>query len=173
MRSTMMDVPLTLPYALERVQRYYPHKSVVTLLPAGVDAAGKPIPARHRYTYGEMARRAKQLANALTAHGIQPGDRVATIATNNYRHLEAYFGIPVTGAVLHTVNIRLHPEQIAYIINHGQDRILLIDNVLARLLPDAHPDQALRQIIATPGDRIRNFLGGPVHETLTSLLPPE
>ncbi|WP_027481109.1 long-chain fatty acid--CoA ligase [Deinococcus pimensis] len=139
MRSTMMDVPLTLPYVLERVQRYFPHGTVTSLLAAGMDAEGRPIPAKHRYTYADMARRAKQLANALVEAGVRPGDRVATIATNSYRHLEAYFAIPCVGAVLHTVNIRLHPEQIVYIVNHAGDKVLLIDNVLARLLPAILP----------------------------------
>lgn len=139
MQSTMMDIPLTLPYVLERVARYYPEGRVVSILPVGVDETGKPIPGRHEYTYADMTRRAKQLANALTAAGIQPGDRVATLGTNHYRHLEAYFGVPITGAVLHTLNIRLHPEQLVYIINHAQDRVLLVDNVLARLLPAVLP----------------------------------
>lgn len=139
MQSTMMDVPLTLPYVLERVGRYFPHKTVTTLLPVGMDAEGKPIPGKHKYTNGDMVARAKQLANALVDAGVKPGDRVATIGTNTYRHLEAYFAIPCVGAVLHTVNIRLHPEQMIYIINHARDKVLLIDNVLARLLPAILP----------------------------------
>lgn len=139
MLSTMMHFPLTIPHILERVQRYFPDREVVSLIPAGVNEAGQPIPGKHRYTYGQMAARAKQLANALTAAGVQKGDRVATFAVNHFRHLEAYFGIPITGAVLHTVNVRLHPEQIAYIINHAQDKILLIDNVFARMLPALLP----------------------------------
>lgn len=139
MQSTMMDIPLTLPYVLEHVGKRYGGNEVVTLLPVGVDAEGKPLPGKHRYTYGEMYRRAKQLASALRAAGLHNGDRVATIAANTYRHLEVYFGVPSAGLVLHTVNIRLHPEQIVYIINHARDRVLLIDNVLARLLPAILP----------------------------------
>lgn len=139
MQSTMMDVQLNMPYLLEYVNRRFPGNTVTTLLPVGVDAEGKPVPGRHQYTYRDMYRRARQLAGALRAAGLQSGDRVATIGTNTYRHLEAYFGVPSAGLVLHTVNIRLHPEQIVYIINHAQDRVLLIDNVLARLLPAILP----------------------------------
>jgi len=139
MQSTMMDVPLTLPYVLERVGKYFGQNEVVSMLPAGLDPQGKPIPYIHRYTYAEMYKRAKQLALALQDAGIVQGDRVATLATNHYRHLEAYFGVPCMGAVLHTLNIRLHPEQLIYIINHAQDRVLLVDNVLARLLPAILP----------------------------------
>ena len=139
MQSTMMDVPLTLPYVLERVGKYFGKNQVVSMLPAGLDPQGKPIPYIHRYTYAEMYSRAKQLALALQDAGIVQGDRVATLATNHYRHLEAYFGVPCMGAVLHTLNIRLHPEQLIYIINHAQDRVLLVDNVLARLLPAILP----------------------------------
>ncbi|MBB6098949.1 fatty-acyl-CoA synthase [Deinobacterium chartae] len=135
MRSTMMDVQLTVSTILERVGTLFAQQEVVSLLPAGMDEAGRPIPAKHRCTYGDVYRRAKQLAHALTDAGIRPGDRVATLATNHFRHLEAYLGIPITGAVLHTVNVRLHPEQIVYIINHAGDRILLLDNVFARMIP--------------------------------------
>ena len=139
MQSTMMDVPLTLPYVLERVGKYFGKNEVVSMLPAGMDAQGKPIPYVHRYTYAEMYKRAKQLALALQDAGVKPGDRVATLATNHFRHLEAYFGVPCMGAVLHTLNIRLHPEQLVYIINHAQDRVLLVDNVMARMLPALLP----------------------------------
>ena len=74
-----------------------------------------------------MARRSKQLAVALGALGLERGDRVATLCWNHYQHLEAYFGIPCGGFVLHTINIRLHPEDVAYISNHGGDRVLIVD----------------------------------------------
>ncbi len=70
----------------------------------------------HRCTYGDIHRRSKQVANALTALGVKPGDRIATLAWNGYRHLELYYGVSGMGAVLHTINPRLFPEQIAYIV---------------------------------------------------------
>ena len=89
---------------------------------------------RHRTTYGEVFRRARKLANALTAAGIKPGDRVATLAWNDHRHLELYYAVSCMGAVLHTVNPRLFPEQIEYILNHAEDRLVFIDPTLLPLL---------------------------------------
>ena len=81
----------------------------------------------HRSTWGEVARRARQVANALDGLHLAAGDRVATLAWNGYRHLELYFGVSGTGRVLHTLNPRLHPEQLAWIINHADDRALCFD----------------------------------------------
>jgi fatty-acyl-CoA synthase len=81
----------------------------------------------HRYTYSDCHKRSKQLANALTTLGVKMGDRVATLAWNGYRHLEAYYAVSGSGAVLHTINPRLHPEQIAYIANHAEDLYLFFD----------------------------------------------
>jgi fatty-acyl-CoA synthase len=78
----------------------------------------------HRSTYGEVFRRAAQLANALQGAGIRAGDRVGTLAWNDYRHLELYFAVSCMGAVLHTINPRLFPEQVQYIINDAADRLL-------------------------------------------------
>ena len=93
----------------------------------------------HRCTYGDIHRRAKQVANALTALGVQRGDRVATLAWNGYRHMELYFGVSGMGAVLHTVNPRLFPEQLEYIINHAEDTVLFFDlsfvALVEKLLP--------------------------------------
>ena len=86
---------------------------------------------RHRTTYREVFRRARKLANALVAAGIKPGDRVATLAWNDYRHLELYYAVSCMGAVLHTVNPRLFPEQLEYIVNHAEDRLIFIDPTLA------------------------------------------
>ncbi|MGY2896106.1 fatty-acyl-CoA synthase [Deinococcus sp. UYEF24] len=133
--STMMDVPLTIQTILERVRTLYFAREVVSLLASGKDETGSPVPHVHRSTYGEVAARALQLANALTSLGVQPGDRVATLAVNSYRHLECYFGIPAMGAVLHTVNIRLHPDQVAWILNHAEDKVLIVENLFAGLIP--------------------------------------
>ncbi|ULH14649.1 long-chain fatty acid--CoA ligase [Deinococcus sp. KNUC1210] len=133
--STMMDVQLTVPTILERLRTLYHGREVVSLLPDGKDAAGAPIPRVHRSTYGEVARRALQLASALSSLGVQPGDRVATLAVNSHRHLEAYLGVPSMGAVLHTVNIRLHPDQTCWILNHAADRVLLIESTFVGMIP--------------------------------------
>lgn len=135
MPGNMMDVPLTIPFILERARTVYAGREVVSLLVGGRDAAGHPIPHKHRTTYGAVADRALRLGAALQALGLQPGDRVATLAVNSFRHLEAYLGVPSAGFVVHTVNIRLHPEQIAWILNHAEDRVLLIENVFAAMIP--------------------------------------
>jgi acyl-CoA synthetase (AMP-forming)/AMP-acid ligase II len=125
MRSTMMDYPLTLVHLLERAGRYYPKVEIVSRL------ADHSL---HRTTYGEFHRRARALAEALTRAGLKRGDRVATLMWNHYAHLEAYFGIPAAGGVLHTLNLRLHPDDLAYIANHAEDRFLIVDDVLMPLL---------------------------------------
>ncbi|PNY80223.1 long-chain fatty acid--CoA ligase [Deinococcus koreensis] len=135
MQGNMMDVQLGVPFILERARTLYRHREVVSLLVAGRDEAGNPIPRKHRTNYGEVADRARQLAGGLLALGLNPGDRVATLAVNSFRHLEAYLGVPSAGLVLHTVNIRLHPEQVAWILNHAEDRVLLIENVFAAMIP--------------------------------------
>ncbi|SDY11416.1 fatty-acyl-CoA synthase [Thermoactinomyces sp. DSM 45892] len=113
----MMNVPLTVPMMFEHAERYFSKKLVISRTAGGI----------HRFTYGEIAQRTRRLAHALEKLGIQKGDRVGTLAWNHHRHLEAYFAIPSIGAVLHTINIRLSPQQIAYIINHAEDKVLLID----------------------------------------------
>jgi acyl-CoA synthetase (AMP-forming)/AMP-acid ligase II len=114
----IMDEPLLLSTLLWRSERIFGDKEIVTRLGSG---------AYHRYTYADYAKRVRQLANALTALGVQVGDRVATMAWNNYRHFETSFGVPGIGAVLHTVNLRLFPEQQYYLINHAEDSILILD----------------------------------------------
>src|SRR5213079_1338840 len=81
----------------------------------------------HRYTYRDAHARARRVANALKRLGVNPGDRVATLAWNGYRHFELYFGISGIGAVCHTINPRLFHEQIEYIVNHAADRLLFLD----------------------------------------------
>ena len=134
--STMMDFQLTIPSILERAVRLHPDEELVSVLAVGVDPETKaPIPGVHRTTYGKTYPRVMQLCNALVAAGVQSGDRVATMALNSYRHYELYFAAPSIGAVCHMVNIRLPLEQIAYILNHAEDRILFIENVFAGMIP--------------------------------------
>jgi fatty-acyl-CoA synthase len=125
MRGLMMDFPLTLSAMLRRAESLFPHKTVVSR---------RADRALHRTTYGEVAGRARRLATALRSIGIRPGDRVATLAWSHHRHLEAYFGIPLAGAVLHTLNLRLHPDDLSYIAAHAQDRAILVDATLLPLL---------------------------------------
>ena len=134
--STMMDYQLTIPSILERAVRMYPATEIVSVMPVGVNPETKaPIPGVHRTTYGKTYPRVMQLCNALVAAGVQSGDRVGTMALNTYRHYELYFAAPSVGAVCHMVNIRLPLEQIAYILNHAEDRILFIENVFAGMIP--------------------------------------
>lgn len=124
MGSCMMSSPLLLDEILERAATEFPNVEIVSQM---------PDKSRHRETYGDMAARAKRLAQALTDAGIQPGDRVGTLSWNHFAHLECYFGIPAMGGVCHMINIRLPPEDIAWIINHAEDRILVVDDVLLPL----------------------------------------
>src|SRR5437870_1996093 len=117
MRSTMPDFPLTLQHFLWRSTTLFPRKEIVTRREGG----------RHRYTYADFGRRVAQLAHALRELGIAPGDRVGTLAWNNYRHLELYFAVPCSGAVLHTLNPRLFPEHLEFVINDAEDKIIFVD----------------------------------------------
>ncbi len=117
MRSTMPDFPLTLQHFLWRATSLFPRKEIVTRRESG----------RHRYTYADFGRRVAQLAHALRELGIAPGDRVGTLAWNNYRHLELYFAVPCSGAVLHTLNPRLFPEHLEFVINDAEDKVIFVD----------------------------------------------
>jgi fatty-acyl-CoA synthase len=103
-----------------------------------------------RYTYGDLVDRAKRLSLALTSLGIQGGDRVGTICWNHREHLEAYFGIPTCGAVLHTLNLRLHPDDLAYIINHAGDCALIVDDMLMPLYEKLRDRINVRHVIVVP-----------------------
>ena len=113
MNGLMMDVPLLISSIAEHAARYHGGREIVSV------TADNP---RHRYTIAECVNRAKQLANALDKLGLDRGDRVATIAWNDYRHLETYYGVSGAGYVCHTINPRLFPEQLIFIINHAEDR---------------------------------------------------
>ena len=136
LQSTMMDVPLAIPYILERAKSLFGSSKIVSYLPVGIDPETKlPISGRFEETYEQMYDRAQQLMHALQDAGVQSGDRVATFATNSFRHLELYFAVPSIGAVCHMINIRLPDDQVAYIINHAEDKVLFVDNFLAPRLP--------------------------------------
>ncbi|WP_099362475.1 long-chain fatty acid--CoA ligase [Fredinandcohnia onubensis] len=120
----MMNVPLLVSSMLERAERYFPKKTVVSRTSAGIVT----------HTYKEIGERTRRLSSALDNIGVSKGDRIGTLAWNHHRHLEAYFAIPGIGAVLHTINIRLSPAHIVYIINHAEDKVLLFDEDLLPLL---------------------------------------
>lgn len=122
MRSTMPDFPLTLQHFLWRSTTLFPKKEIVTRTPDG--------PAR--YDYGVFGQRVAQLAHALQELGVRPGDRVGTLAWNNARHFELYFAVPCSGAVLHTLNPRLFPEHLEFVVNDAEDKVIFVD---ASLLP--------------------------------------
>ncbi|THD56405.1 long-chain fatty acid--CoA ligase [Phenylobacterium sp.] len=118
MQALMMDRALTLPSILEYAAQYHPDRQVVDRTVEG------PI---HRYGYAEALKRTKRMANALIAMGVKPGDRVATLAWSTHRHFELYFAVTGIGAVLHTVNPRLHSDQIVWVANHAEDAFLFFD----------------------------------------------
>ena len=142
MLGQMMKLPLTIPSLLEFAARYHGNGEIVSKTVEG------PI---HRYNFAALARRAKQLANALRGLGIGDGDIVGTLAWNGYRHLELYYGVCGVGAVCHTVNPRLFPEQIAYIVNHAEDRYVFIDLTFVKLL-EGLADNALLECFDVSND---------------------
>ncbi|MGQ0526192.1 MAG: AMP-binding protein, partial [Betaproteobacteria bacterium] len=123
-RATMQRMPLSVNQLLERGGRLYPESQIVSRLP------DKSL-VRHRFS--DLYRRARGLAAALLAAGLRKGDRVATLCWNHHAHLECYFGIPAAGGVLHTLNLRLSPDEISWIAGHAKDRFLIVDDILLPL----------------------------------------
>ena len=134
MLSLMMDRPLTLPSILEYAAQYHPDRQVVDRTLEG------PI---HRYGYAQALARTKRMANALVTMGVRPGDRVATLAWSTHRHFELYFAVTGIGAILHTINPRLHPDQVAWVANHAEDSVLFFDNTFAGLVAELRPSLPL------------------------------
>src|ERR1700742_687389 len=117
MKGLMMEYQLTLPTVLRRAEALFGEKEIVSCLP------DKSI---HRYTYRDFAKRAKKLAVALSQLGVREGDRIATFGWNHYQHMEAYYAVPCIGAVIHPLNIRFGKDDLAYIVNHAEDRIIIV-----------------------------------------------
>ncbi|MBX7071564.1 MAG: long-chain fatty acid--CoA ligase [Pirellulales bacterium] len=138
MQGLIMDYQLTAPAMLRRTESLFGHKEIVTR---------RPDKSLHRYTYREMVERSKRLALALQQLGVRPGDRVATFCWNHYQHLEAYFGIPLCGGVLHTLNLRLHPTDLAYIAAHAGDKVVIVDEILWPLFEKFRGDVPFEQVI--------------------------
>ncbi len=157
MRGTMMDFPLTLQHLFQRATTLFPDQEIVT---------GSAQGAR-RYTYRDFGQRVRKLASALERVGVRPGDRVATFAWNHDRHLELYFAVPMAGAVLHTVNIRLFHEQIAYVVNHAADRLLFVDRSLLPLIQKLRPGlSTLERVVVMDDGSDVDTGGSPDYEAL-------
>ena len=124
MQSTMMHTPLSLNHLLERAGRLFAGNEIVSRL---------PDKSLRRHSFGEYYRRTRALAAALRGLGLKKGDRVATLCWNHHAHLECYFGIPAAGGVMHTLNLRLAPQELGWIAGDAQDRFLVIDDVLLPL----------------------------------------
>jgi fatty-acyl-CoA synthase len=120
----MMDYQLTVAAILRRVESLFAHKPIITRLP------DRSI---HRYTYRDFAKRVKRLSVALQRLGVGEGDRVATLCWNHYQHLEVYYAAPCMGAVMHSLNLRLNPADLSYIVNHAEDKVIIVDQVLLPL----------------------------------------
>ena len=152
MHGLMQDCPLTIDVIFRHVKEHFGDGTVVTNGPGGAT----------RMTYAEWARRTRRLGGALDTLGVSPDGRVATFAWNSSRHLELYFAVPCTGRVLHTLNIRLSPEQLTYIANHAEDEVVFVDrSLLPRLWPLVDAMKTVKHVVVMddgdgaeiPGDR--------------------
>jgi fatty-acyl-CoA synthase len=149
MRGLMMDFPLTVPALLERAGNIFGKVEIVTR---------RPDRSLARTTWSDVYRRSRRLANGLTNLGLRRGDRVATLLWNQSEHLEAYFGVPAASGVLHTLNLRLHPDEITFIARHAEDRFLIVDDVLLPIYEKFRERVDFEQVIVVP------FGGGPTPE---------
>src|SRR5467141_3907907 len=141
MRGQMMYSPLLVTSFIDRAGELFSSIEIVSR------RADRSI---HRYTYKECRDRARRLAMVLHGLGLQPGDRVGTLMWNHYAHVEAYFGIPLAGGVFHTLNLRLHPAEIARIANHARDRFVIVDDVLLPLWEQVAADFKAERVIVVP-----------------------
>ncbi|HEX2914645.1 MAG TPA: long-chain fatty acid--CoA ligase [Chloroflexia bacterium] len=143
MNGLMMDYQLTLTSILQRADSHFGKKEIVTR---------QPDRSFFRYTYADFVSRAKKLSLALQKIGVQSGDRVATLCWNHYQHLEAYFAIPIAGGVLHTLNLRLSPDDLTYIANHAMDKVVIVDKVLWPLFEKFRNNIQAQQVIVISQD---------------------
>jgi len=139
--GTMMDFPLTLPTMMERAGKLFSRVEIVSR---------RPDLSMRRSTYGAFYKRARRLAAALQKLGLQSGDRIASLMWNHSGHLEAFWGVPCAGGILHTLNLRLHPHEIAAIVNHAKDRFLLVDDVLLPIYEKFATDVSFERVIVVP-----------------------
>ena len=163
MRSTMQDGQLLVSGILRHGQQLYAHRRVITVHADGYRSA----------TFAEVARRSEQLAKALRGLGVAPGDRVATFAWNNQTHMEAYLAVPSMGAVLHTLNVRLFPEQLAYVANHAEDKVVIVDGSLLPLLARVWPElKSIETVIVVGASDTSGFPGALAYEELLATEEP-
>ena len=159
MQGLMQDFPLTIPHLFGRAEKLFPRKEIVTALPTG----------RERITYGDWCERTRRLGGVLDQLDISADGRVATFSWNTSRHLELYFAAPCTGRVLHTLNLRLFPEQVTYIVNHAEDEVIFVDKTVAGLLwPLLDTFETVRHIVVIddggPFDTSAPVAGKEVHD---------
>ena len=164
MLGLMQDQPLLISSLIEHAARFHPHSEIVSRTCEGPTV---------RLTYSSLRARAAKLANALLRMGVKPGDRVASLAWNTHRHMELYFAVSGIGAVLNTVNPRLFPEQIDYIVNHAENRVLFFDITFAGLVSDLKPKLATveRFVALTDADHLPKEVDGA--SAYEDLLSPE
>lgn len=144
MQGLMMQQPLLIASLLTHAERHHGGQEIVSRRVEG---------DIHRYRYRDLAQRARRMANALASLGIQPGERVGTLAWNGYRHMELYFAVSGAGSVLHTLNPRLHVDQLAYIIEHAQDRVVFFDLTFLPLIESVAPRVKSPKIFVAMTDR--------------------
>src|SRR6266702_2842015 len=150
MRGLMQEDQLVLTRILERATTFHPRQQVVTKTPSGVQ----------RETYEDVGHRTARLANALKGLGVGPGDRVGSFGFNTTEHLELYFGVPCMGSVLHTLNIRLHPDQVAWIAGHAEDRVVCVDSVLLPAFAKVAPQlSGVEHVVVMGSDGDPSVLG--------------
>jgi acyl-CoA synthetase (AMP-forming)/AMP-acid ligase II len=164
MLALMMDRPLTLPSILEHAALYHGDRQVVTRTVEG------PI---HRYGYRDALTRSKQMAKALLALGVKPGDRVATLAWSTHRHFELYFAVTGIGAVLHTINPRLHPDQVVWVADHAEDSVLLFDITFNDLVAEIGPKMATVKTFVAMTDAAHAQPNTLVYEDLLAAQTPD
>jgi fatty-acyl-CoA synthase len=141
MKGTMMQFPLTLTPILERAGKLFGAVEIVS---------GVPENRVHRSNYAAVYRRSRALAGALASVGLSPSEPVASLMWNHVWHLEAYFGVPASGNVLHTLNLRLHPDELAYIMNNANDRVLLVDDVLLPVYEKLRAKVPIERVVVVP-----------------------
>ena len=154
MKGLIMDYPLTLTQLFERSRKLFHRKTMATRVPGT---------GLQRYTYADYAERVCRLSAALAGLGLKKGDRVGTFAWNSHRHMEVYFAAPLMGMVLHTVNIRLSPQDLTYIINHAEDQVLIVDASLWPLLEPIRKDlKSVKHVIVMKDAPTAEIPEGPL-----------
>jgi len=167
MRGLMMDYPLSIPAILRRAGTLFGNRRVV---------GRRNDRALARATYADVIDRVRRLAVALRALGVRPGDRVATLQWNSQAHLEAYLAVPAIGAVLHTLNLRLHPDDLSYIVNDAADRVLIVDESLLPIYDKFRDRVKIEHVIVVSSGGVCERPAGPAetaYETLLAAADPQ